>query len=157
MKKEKLLLVAVIALFVLNMCTLGFLFFGPPPPGLGPKQLDRMIVEKLSLSPTQTTAFKQLKTIHEAQMRQLDKEFKVALENYFSLLKNETVLPAQQDSLQAILSQIQTSRRQITFQHFADLKAICSPDQRRNFDALLPDLLQILAPQKRNNPPRKDQ
>ncbi len=156
MKKEKLLIGAVIALFVLNLGTLGFLFFGPPPHGLGPKQLDRMIVEKLSLTPTQTTAFKQLKTVHQAQMQQLDKEYKIALENYFSLLKNETVLPAQQDSLQATLSQIQTSRSQITFQHFADLKAICSPDQRRNFDALLPDLLQILVPQKPNRPPRKD-
>jgi len=156
MKKEKLLVVAVILLFILNLGTLGFLFLHKPPkpPGLGPKQLDRLIVEKLSLNPDQKQAFDRLKKAHHEQMVQHDKDYKTALDNYFSLLKNETVLPAQQDSLQAVLLLIQRERTQITFQHFVDLKALCSPEQRRNFDALLPDLMQVILPKRENEPRR---
>ena len=155
MKKETLLTTAVIALLLLNFGTLGFLFFRRPPhpPGTGPRQLDRQIVETLALDAGQKGKFEQLKLAHHEQMRNSDRDYRQALENYFSLLKSETILSAQQDSLQAILSQIQQERAKVTFQHFKDLKTLCTPEQQKNFVALLPDLMQVILPLRPNAPP----
>lgn len=149
MKKETLLTTAVIALLLLNFGTLGFLFFRkpPPPPGMGPERLERHIAETLQLDAGQKQAFEQLKSAHHEQMLASDRAYRNALENYFDLLKNDTVDTAQRDSLQAVLSQIQQNRLHVTFQHFADLKALCSPEQQQHFKTLLPDLLQVILPQ----------
>jgi len=58
----------------------------------------------------------------------------------------------QQDSLLANLSSIQQERARFTYQHFKDLKAMCSPEQQKGFHDLLPDLLQVIAPGKPGNP-----
>ncbi len=150
MKKETLLTLAVVSLLLLNFGTLGFLFFRRPPfpPGGGPRQLDQHIVETLHLNAEQQKQFEQLKSAHHQQMQASEEAYRLALSNYFALLKNDPVMPAQRDSLQTILTRIQNERAIVTFQHFADLKALCSPEQRQNFDALLPELMQVILPRK---------
>lgn len=154
MKRETLLTIAVITLLLLNFGTLGFLLLGraPHPAGTGPRPLDRKIVETLALDATQKQQFESLKRAHREQMRNSDQAYRAALENYFALLKNDMILPAQQDSLQAILSQIQGERARVTFQHFKDLKALCNAEQQKHFEALLPDLLQVILPPRPNAP-----
>lgn len=150
MKKETLLTVAVIALLLLNFGTLAFLFFGRPshPQGPGRRPLDRQIVEQLQMDSGQEQQFRQLKSAHHEQMLAFDRAYHDALEHYFALLKNDSIQPAQQDSLQAILTRIQQDRITVTFQHFADVKRLCTPEQKKHFDALLPDLVQVILPRK---------
>jgi protein CpxP len=155
MKKETLLTTAVIALLLLNFGTLGFLFFHRPPHPPGAEQPGRRIVQHLQLDAAQQQKFEQLKSAHHEQMRTADRAYRDALEQYFALLKNDTVDIARRDSLQAVLTRIQQERASVTFQHFADLKALCTPQQRTRFDALLPDLMQVILPPRRDNrPPR---
>jgi len=155
MKKETLLTVAVIALLLLNFGTLGFLLFRRPPhpPGAGPAALDQRIVATLQLDAAQQQQFEQLKRTHHQQMQASDGAYREALGNYFALLKNDSMAPAQRDSLQATLTGIQNERASVTFQHFTDLKALCRPDQRPRFEALLPELMQVILPHK-NRPDR---
>ncbi len=150
MKKETLLTIAVFALLVLNFGILGFLFFRHPhpPPGMGAGPLDRRIVEKLHLDKDQEQKFEQLKSAHHAQMIALDEAYRGALGDYFALLKNDTIIPGQRDSLQAVLSRIQQQKASVTFQHFSDLKGLCTPEQKTNFNALLPELMQVILPRK---------
>lgn len=158
MKKETLLTIAVLALLLLNFGTLGFLFFRRPPlpPGERPGPLDRHIVERLHLNAEQKAAFERLKTAHHEQMQAFDHAQRDALGNYFALLKNDTVLPAQKDSLLAVVQDIQKNRATVTFQHFTDLKALCTPEQKKDFDALVPELMQVILPQGgRPGPGRK--
>ncbi len=148
MKKETLLTTAIVALLLLNFGTLGFLFFrpAPHPPGPGKHRLDRQIVERLQFNSAQQQTFKKLKTTHHEQMLASDKQYRSALESYFNLLKNEPVQPAQQDSLLEVLTQIQKDRASITFQHFQDLKALCSPEQAEHFSELVPELMRVILP-----------
>lgn len=149
MKKETLLTTAVIALLLLNFGTLGYLFFQHPPHER-PGRLDREIVETLQLNAAQQQQFEQLKTAHHQQMLAADGAYREALDNYFALLKNDSFMPAQRDSLQAVLSRIQQDRVTVTFQHFSELKALCSAEQRQHFAELLPSLMQVMLPPRRD-------
>ena len=146
MKKETLLTTAVIALLLLNFGTLGFLLLRRPPhpPGEGPGPLDRHIVEQLRLDAAQARQFETLKQAHHEHILASDKAYRDALRNYFDLLRNDSVPIAQRDSLQAVLTRIQDERAAVTFQHFADLKALCTPEQKPRFEALLPELMQVI-------------
>lgn len=157
MKRETLLTTAVIALLLLNFGTLGFLLLRKPGhPPEGPRRIDRQIVETLSLTDGQKQQFDQLKKAHHAQMLRSDQAYRSALENYFNQLKNDSVAPAVLDSLQAIALQIQRERSTITFQHFQELKALCTPEQRKAFDGLIPDLMNIILPQRPDGPPGRN-
>jgi Spy/CpxP family protein refolding chaperone len=157
MKKETLLTVAVVALLLLNFGTLGFLLIRRAPhagggrPGEG---LDRHIVEVLQLDDAQKQQFAKLKTEHHSQMLLSDAAYREALENYFDLLKNDTVDQRLQDSLMSDMTRIQNERATVTYRHFADLKAMCRPEQKQRFEALLPELLQVILPHN-NRAPRR--
>ncbi len=154
MKKETLLTIAVIALLLLNFGTLGFLLFRGPAhgPGDGP-QLDHQIVETLHLDATQDKQFRELKSTHREQMQGYNRAYRSTMENYFALLDQETVAPSLQDSLLTVLSQIQKDRATVTYAHFAALKALCTPEQKKDFESLLPDLLQVILPPNPGNRP----
>lgn len=155
MKKETLLTVAVIALLLLNFGTLGFLLFRRPPHGQGGRPgegLDRHIVEVLQLDEAQKQQFAKLKTEHHSRMLLSDAAYREALGNYFDLLKKDTVDQRIQDSLQANMTRIQNERATVTYQHFADLKAMCRPEQKQHFEALLPELMQVILPHNNRTP-----
>lgn len=157
MKKETLLIAAVLALLLLNFGTLFFLFFhkGPGGAGRGPSPLDRDIVEKLHLNTEQQAKFEQLKKAHHDQMEQSSRDYRDALANYFALLKNDSFTQARRDSLQTKLTEIQKNRVDVTFQHFNDLKTLAGAENKGNFEALLPDLMQVILPRRdRPGPPR---
>lgn len=148
MKKETLLTIAVIALLLLNFGILGFLLFQRPPhpPGAGSMPLDRRIEEQLHLNAEQQQQFERLKSAHHEQMQASDRAYRDAMSHYFALLKSDTIVAGRRDSLLAELTYIQQERVTATFQHFSDLKALCTPEQRENFDALVPAFLQVILP-----------
>lgn len=151
MKRETLLTIAVIALLLLNFGTLCFLLLRRPPHPDGPDgpgRFDRHIVEQLHLTTDQQRRFEQLKSAHHEQMLDSDRAYRNVLKNYFALLKNEEIPVAQRDSLLSQLTDIQKTKATVTFQHFADLKALCTPEQKADFEALLPDLMQVIAPER---------
>ena len=153
MKKETLLTVAVIVLLLLNVGTLGFLFLNKPP---RPKPLDKQIIQKLALDPQQIEKFDQLKKAHQEQMLSCDERFRDGMENYMSLLKNDTIETTVQDSLQAILTNIQAERAQVTLQHFMALKALCNPEQRNIFESMVPELVKGISLPKRPRGRQRD-
>lgn len=148
MKRESLLTIAVIALLLLNFSILGFLFFRRPP--LPPKgnhgRIDRQIIEKLALNPEQVLAFEQLKLAHQKLMEKSNRDYRFSLEHYFDLLKQDSIIPREQDSLETVLMEIHRDRAQATLQHFKALKALCKPEQGQYFEALIPELMGIMLP-----------
>lgn len=148
--------IAVIALLLLNFGILGFLLLRPGPNGPRPGGAPgKRIVEYLQLDARQQQTFEQLKSAHHQQMLESDRAYREALSSYFGLLKNDAPSQAQQDSLQAILTQIQEERRAVTFQHFQDLRQLCTPEQKERFSTLVPELMHvILPPPNRRSGPR---
>lgn len=150
MKREKLLTICVVVLFVMNIGTLGLLFFThqhmahPPHGGPGGHGPDRMIIEGLKLTPEQISRFETLKhDHHEAMLKegQKDRELHRA---YFALLRSENPNKQMADSILQQMSDIVKERNEITFAHFADLRKLCTEEQKKRFDDILDEVTAAL-------------
>lgn len=153
MRKEKLLWILIILLIVVNGATLFFLISGRrPEPG---NRFDRTITEVLQLSEDQTRQFNVMKKAHHQEMIRVDREMRSTYETYFYLLSDTGNIP-EKDSLENVLGKKQKEKIQITYQHFNDLKSICTPEQKEKFNELIPLLMHVINPQKNLLPPRRN-
>lgn len=150
MKRETLLTVAVGVLFALNISTIGFLWFtrgghphGPPPHRHG---IDNVIVDGLKLTPEQQSRFEELKHDHRSQMDRLDEQYGKAITEYLLLLKTDSINAENKMVLEEVICDIQRQRAQVTLDHFRQLKGICTPEQQKEFDAIIPELIEVIAP-----------
>ena len=149
MKRETLLTIAVAVLFLLNVGTLGFLWFGRmhhhPPPHRRPP-IDATLLDALQFTPEQEEKFEELKHEHHGKMIELDQQYDLAVEEYFSLLKSDTAGVATRDSSERKIGDIQTERARVTLEHFREVKALCNAEQQKKFDAVIPKLVEIMIP-----------
>ncbi|GAA4415845.1 hypothetical protein GCM10023187_46710 [Nibrella viscosa] len=146
MERTKLLTFAVIGLLLLNLFTVGYLVLrpgppphpdrppGPPDEGPGPANL---IIDRLRLNPEQTRHYRQLVDQHRRQTHRLNNDLIQTYGAYYQLLA-----APQPDTLQAaaLLRQLADQNRalaQLNYSHFAQIKALCRPDQQAAFDSLL--------------------
>lgn len=149
MKRETLLTLAVIVLFLLNMATLGFMVFrgeqglGPPP---GP---DRLIVEGLRLDKAQIQQFEELKAEHRRQMQERDLQQKATQHQLWQLLRTSSPDTTLANSLIDNLAVLEKEKKKRTFEHFQKLRAICRPEQQALFDSLIEEISKVMMP-----PPR---
>ncbi|MES3018617.1 MAG: Spy/CpxP family protein refolding chaperone [Bacteroidota bacterium] len=153
MRKERLLWILIMILIAVNAATLFFIVTGPPAEG--GKKFDRTIIRELSLTEEQVAQFEIMKRAHHQEITQLDGEMRSTYEKYFYLLAEPTDSLAK-DSLENILSTKQKEKIQITYQHFNDLRKICTPEQREKFKDLVPILMHVITPQKNPRPPRRN-
>ena len=144
MKREKILTIAVVFLFALNICTLTFICFQhghrPPPP----IHFEKFIPESLGLNEEQVKAFDELRNVHHTQMMMLDKQNAETLIIYLDLLKTDSVNTTLKDSLEKIISTIQQQRAAITLDHFQKLKTICTTEQKARFNTIIPELTRVM-------------
>jgi periplasmic protein CpxP/Spy len=155
MKRETLLTISVVMLLLLNLGTLGYLFLGQR---MGsphhPPRVDKIIIETLHWNAEQQSKFDILKHEHRSQMNELDDKNREIARGYFMLLNATSLDTAQKDSLEKAMASIEAEKADITFRHFEDLKRICTAEQAKNFDALIPQLIDILlAPRPKHFPP----
>lgn len=152
MKREKLLTFVVVLLFVLNISTISFLFFErghrPPPP----VRMEKLIPQTLGFSQTQIQQFDLLREEHHARMVALDEQNKETLIQYLQLLKTDSIHISEKDSLEKIVAVIQLKRAQITLEHFQQLKAVCTAEQKEKFNQLIPELIRVMVPPSNKEP-----
>jgi protein CpxP len=160
MKQTTYLVIAIVALLLLNLGTLGFILFSHPPqpppfppPGAGHPQFDRMIINTLRLDDKQQQQFDILKREHHEAIMKLDGEYNETLKDYLGLLKSEHPDSTTKYSLEQKLAQIQVQKASITLDHFTKLRAICTPEQQPRFDSLIPALTRVIAPPQNMPPP----
>lgn len=156
MKKETLLTVSVITLLLLNLGTLSFLFFAGRPPHFahnGPPPPNELIVNELKLNDTQQTRFDKMRQEHHEAMKTLDEENRHLVEQYFKLINISNPDTVLKDSIEKQISAIQFKKASITFNHFSELKKICTEEQKKRFDTLLPRLIFMLTAPPPNGRP----
>ena len=156
MKKDSILIVCIIALLVLNLGTLGFLFSErnghKPPPRPMHHEMRRpadVIIEKLNFDIAQKEAFQELIKDHKNGINELEEKRRFLKEELFSTLANES---NSSDSILQQLGQVQIKIEQHHYKHFEEIKALCNEAQLANFKSLAVDLANIFKPQ---HPPKR--
>lgn len=153
MRKEKLLWILIIVLILVNGATIFFMLSGRrPAPG---DKFDRTITEVLQLNQGQIRQFNIMKREHHQEMIRVDREMQSTYEKYFYLL-SDTGNILEKDSLETVLGNNQKEKIQITYQHFNELKSICTSEQKEKFKELIPLLMQVIDPKKKPSPSRRN-
>jgi periplasmic protein CpxP/Spy len=155
MNKTKLLAIAVIGLLVLNFGTLGVLLLHkpphpehgemPPPNGEGPK---RIIIERLHFDDAQQKQYETLIDEHRSKTRELNETSHGLHDQLFSLLKNDPVDKTKTDSIIQQIADNQKAIDNLNFEHFQKIKALCKPEQIKDFNELADELAKLFAPKR---------
>lgn len=153
MRQNKFLVIVVIILLLLNISTLGFLFFNmhkPPhdiqggtgtPRDGGPPPISIRLKEPLKLTEEQTLRLDSMHRTYVTEMAILDKDFHDALSNYFNLLIQNSYTQEQKDSLLNDVLKIHAQKVSSAFMNFENIEKFLTPDQNKKFKEMLPSIL----------------
>ena len=152
MSKIRFLTLAVALLILLNLGTLAFFLMGRKPPHQSHEGPKKIIIERLRFQPDQVAAYEKLIGQHRSAIQEKEQEMAAAKKQLYALLKQDSF--PQKEAFVAQINQAQQAIEQIHFNHFFELKALCTPEQQPLFDALTEDLAAYFGPQRpmRNKP-----
>lgn len=154
-RRNKLLGSTVIVLLILNVVLLIFLWLGRPENNRqikGPENKGRFLEEQLNLSPEQTSQLEILKKEHFRLINQYQREFNETRRQLHNLLGEENS-EQKAKTVSAKMGDIQSKIEFATFNHFASIRAICTPNQQQTFDRIISEVLRK-GPEGNRPPPR---
>jgi hypothetical protein len=143
MEKTRFLTLIIVALVLLNIGTLGFIFLGGGPgmlPSLsGRPAVAQFIIHSLNFDDQQIKAYQQMWVAHRRNKQDLQMRLAQARESFLQGLSTG-------DTTQlAKVSNIQHDMELLTFQHFREVRGLCRPDQEPKFDAVIQEALRMLS------------
>lgn len=160
MSKIKLLTIAVIGLLVTNTVLVGFLLLKkqpvpmeamPPGKREGPKKI---IMERLHFDASQSAQYELLIAGHRKAIRLLKDSISETKNDLYQSLQTDNF--SGKDSLTGLLSQLQKRIETVHFDHFAQIKKLCRPEQLEAFNDLTHDLAFYFSTERKAPPPRHD-
>lgn len=157
MERTKLLTLAIIGLLLLNLFTIGFIVLKPglsfhpdhppgPPGADGPATI---IIERLHLDTDQQTAYRKLVRQHQHDVRTLREQSAQLFRNYYGLLESDHPDSTKANAFSQQIALNQREMAQLNFSHFNQIKALCRPGQRADFNRLVSDLSRLFGQQPR--------
>lgn len=153
MDKTKVLGLAVIALVLLNIGILGFLFFSKEKEDSRGRKMPReIVIEKLHFDKNQITEYDKVIKIHQKNIRNLDDSIRSAKNELYELLNAETVNSVQKDSLCLKLANYQKQIETTHFNHFIEIKKLCKKEQLTAYKNLTEELSKIFSHPRKPKP-----
>jgi periplasmic protein CpxP/Spy len=145
-KKNKFLTAVVAILVLLNLSVVAFVFFFFKPPSLplGPSargERFRFVDERLNLSAEQKAKFKELRQQEFARMDSVVRVRAQEMKDLFSLLKKENASVGEIQWKASVIGALEAEQAEMMFKHFQALRALCNPDQQKEFDRLITDAM----------------
>ncbi len=159
MDRTKFLIGLVIALLLINMGTLAYLFVSkqdrqnqmlPMRQKGGPSAF---IIKTLKFTPEQEKQFAVLKDEHHSQMDVLHDSMRTVRNQYFDELKTDVVDTEKANQLNQTIARIQGKMHQLTFKHFTEVRKICTAEQKELFDEFIDEILRAMAPPPQGKKP----
>lgn len=143
MNKEKLLTVLVVLLLILNLVLLGVFMFakGGPPERQGPPPTgERLgVSEMFDFNENQMAEFEKSRRRSMDKMRNLDSKLaQLSTEYYIGSTKDDFT---EKDFLLEEINKVNNEIYSTHAAHFADLKALCEPDQISKLELFIKDLI----------------
>ena len=141
MNRNKFQIWLIAALLVLNAILAMFLFFKNPK-HRGEDRPRNIIVEKLHFSKEQVAEYDILIANHRKQIRSNQDQLNALKNNLYGQLVVENINP---DSIFINIAEVQRNIEKIHFDHFKDIKKLCTKDQMQAFDSLSKELAEIFS------------
>lgn len=150
--KNKILIGAVIILMILNIALLAAIWL------TNSKQKQRretpadFLIKELGLNNEQQRAFRSLAAKHRQQADKLREQVKEARRDLFNLLEHPAVDDSSKKAAAATAAKNLEQLDLLTFDHFKEVRALCTPAQQLKFDEIIEEVLRMMAA----GPPRGD-
>lgn len=158
MREAPFLKIIIVALLLLNVGTLGYLWLdregkphrhppfaheGPPGPS-GPRGAAAFLNEALHLTDAQEASYKTLREVHHETVLKIRDEMKSAKQSLYALMKSADTASKQAEAQHWLDSLAAKQRRieAITYQHFREVRALCTPQQQQKFDEVIGEALE---------------
>jgi Spy/CpxP family protein refolding chaperone len=138
MKKELFWKFSTFFLLGINLSLIAFwlLQSKPPHPGEGGKP-DPIIIEGLGLDAQQITQFEKSKQAHRQAMMDINRSEKSVKSTLFLAISAIGTDSVQIQSLLQTLANYKQQKDQATLKHFAEIKAICKPEQLEKYPGVI--------------------
>lgn len=136
MRKINLLSIAVIALLALNFGIISYLFLLKGAEPSRRKMPRAIVIKELHFNENQIALYDQKIRVHQETIGKLDDSIRFTKNELYQLLNAEKVNPKQKDSLILVLGQYQKQIESAHFNHFLEIKAICTPAQLEQYEQL---------------------
>lgn len=137
MKREKIILIIAVAMIVVNIVLLVLPYLRRAPSGMQP---DDLLTQQLRWSDMQAARFRELKQAHHEAVSLRRDSIQLLKHQLLSQLKAGKLNDETLRTATTHIAKLQQVIDEVTFRHFADLRALCSPEQLPHFDALIEEL-----------------
>jgi hypothetical protein len=154
MNKNKLLIISVAVLVLLNISLIVVLTLGhsPRPPHMqGPQNPQEIIIEKLNFDASQVEAYNEIITEHREQIENKEHEMRIAKEALYHSLSSDN--QDEKDQLIAKINILQKDFEDIHYNHFLEIKKLCKPEQIQDYNELTNELAKIFS--RHPKPPKR--
>jgi periplasmic protein CpxP/Spy len=143
--KNRILIWSVILLVIVNVAVLVtiWLTHHRPKPDRGTPA--DFLIKELGLNNEQQGKLRSLAKEHHEQSMQIRGQIKEARHDLFKLLRQTDVSDS---SKKAAADNVAKSLEQLdllTFDHFRQVRAICTPEQQKKFDQIIEEVLEMIA------------
>lgn len=145
MKKNKLLILSVIVLITINLVLVAFILFRAPhhPKHGGPRNI---IIERLQFDNNQIDQYDVFIKKHRSDITSIEEQILTNKNQLYSLLQEEKVDTLKRDSLIALISELHIQIENVNFNHFGEIKSLCTPEQLNDFNLLVNEIAQLFSP-----------
>lgn len=112
-------------------------------------ELFQRISEELMLTPGQRTKYEELAKEHREQMKTLEGKQSSLVKSYFETLMDD----AESSEIRDNILNLEKQKLEVTYSHFSELKNLLDSSQKKNFELVIEDMLQVLIRQSNTPPP----
>lgn len=152
MKRLTLFRLLIAGLIVTNLLLALFILLKP---GSGPphKRPREIIIKRLHFTAEQVRAYDELIDWHRSEIQKTDEQILELKTRLYSGIAG-TLPGTADDSLIAKIGQLQMYAETVHYKHFEDIRALCTPEQLPDFEALLEDIATLFSKPRPGPPPR---
>lgn len=110
------------------------------------------LVKELQFDSVQKQKLIQLREKHQQQMMHIRKENRELKDAFFNLLQQPDIADSAVENAAKASLVYDVQAEIFTFQHFQQIRSICSDEQKKKFDAIIKQVLRMMAPLQRGGP-----
>ncbi|MEQ8711958.1 MAG: hypothetical protein RIC80_03020 [Cyclobacteriaceae bacterium] len=145
-------------MLAINLTVIAFVFTSssrpPRAPGMShQKDIKEEISSILKLSAEQKEQYYKSAMEHREKLRLIERSLKERAEQYLGFLRLDDPQEAEMNSVLSELSELEIAKIEATYEHFEQLRDICTAPQLADFDQVMDQVITVLLNDRKNNPP----